>query len=126
MMSIGGLQETLQVTAQKPPVPTSSRTATPQRIKVGGNVMPAKLISRMDPVYPPDAQQEGVEGTVRIRAVVSKSGDILSPRVINTIDPRLANAALNAVAQWHYEPTRLNGEPVESLVSMDVDFKLKP
>ena len=77
------------------------------------------------PVYPPELQQLGVEGTVILRAIISKDGAVLHPQVVNSVDPRLAKAALDAVAQWQYQPTLLNGEPVETLTTIDVNFQLE-
>ena len=58
-----------------------------------------------------------MEGVVRLRAIVGKDGTLLQPRVINSIDPRLAKAALDAVANWLYQPSLLNGEPGLSCLS---------
>lgn len=123
---IGSVMEDVTVTAPgvaAPGVPHS--TANPQRIRVGGNVQPARLIQQARPAYPPDARQEGVTGIVLIRAVIPKTGDLLNPAVINTdIDPRLAKAALDAVSQWKYEPSLLNGEPVEIVTTIHLAFEL--
>ncbi|SPF48391.1 hypothetical protein SBA4_3900001 [Candidatus Sulfopaludibacter sp. SbA4] len=59
-----------------------------------------------------------------MKAIVSKSGSVLSPKVVNTVDPRLAKAALDAVSQWQYQPALLNGEPVETITTITLDFKL--
>ena len=81
---------------------------------IGGNVQSSKLVSQPRPVYPADLQQQGVTGTVIIRAVVGKDGQLLNPHVINTdVHPGLAKAALDAVGKWLYTPTLLNGQPVE-------------
>ena len=66
-----------------------------------------------------------VEGTVLIRAIISKDGNLLSPQVINTeFDSRLARLALTAVKQWRYQPSLRNGEPVEVMTTVSIDFKL--
>ena len=94
-------------------------------IRVGGNVQPARIVQQVRPDYPADLQQAGVEGTVLIRAIISKDGNLLSPQVINTeIDSRLAQLALTAVKQWRYQPSLLNGEPVEVMTTVSIDFKL--
>ena len=84
----------------------------------------AKLIRQARPVYPPELQQLGVEGTVVLSAVISKDGTVLSPAVRNTVDPRFAAAAIEAVRQWVYQPALLNGEPVETVTTITLDFQL--
>jgi TonB family protein len=124
MMELGQVQESVTVQGRRPAVAPRAAAGTPQRIRVGGSVSPVRLVHKTDPVYPADLQQLGVEGTVVIRAVISKSGAVLNPTVVNTIDSRLAQAALNAVSQWQYEPSLLNGQPVETLTMINVDFQL--
>ena len=84
----------------------------PQRIKVGGNVQSAKLVRQPRPVYPPLAKQARISGVVKLSAVISKDGTIKELQVISG-HPLLVPAALEAVKQWVYQPTLLNGEPVE-------------
>ena len=94
-------------------------------IRVGGMVQPLKLISKVSPDYPADAQADGVEGTVLLRAIVSKDGALLHvTQVNNSVDPRLVRAAMAAVPLWRYQPTLLNGEPVEVITTIDVTFRL--
>ena len=59
-----------------------------------------------------------------IRAVVSKEGKVLSPKVVNTVDERLAQLALDAFKQWRYAAALLNGQPVETLTTVTIDFTL--
>jgi protein TonB len=67
-----------------------------------------------------------VEGTVVMRAVISTAGALLNLEVVNTdVDPRLAKAALDAVGQWVYQPTLLNGQPVEVVTTITLDFRLQ-
>jgi TonB family protein len=108
-------------------VGVAPQPGAPQRIKVGGNVQPAQLIAKPEPVYPAELQQLGIEGSVVIRTIVSKTGEPTRLQVINTeIDSRLAQAALDAVRQWRYQPTLLNGEPVDIETNVTVSFKLTP
>ncbi|MCW5981408.1 MAG: TonB family protein [Bryobacteraceae bacterium] len=98
---------------------------TPQRIRVGGNVQSTKLVHMERPSYPTVAKAAGIEGMVVLEAVIGKEGSLLSLRVMNSqIDPDLARAAVEAVSQWKYQPTLLNGEPVEVIVQIDVNFTL--
>jgi len=127
-LSIGQISESVQVRGQKPPAPTPAPTplVAPQRIRVGGMVQAAKLISQVRPEYPADLQRAGVQGTIMMQAIISKTGDLLVVEVKSaSANPELANAALAAVRQWHYEPTLLNGEPVEVITTITVDFTLE-
>jgi periplasmic protein TonB len=122
---VGQMQETITVSAPRLGPASAPQTGrTPERIRVGGNVTPSRLLRQPRPVYPPELQQAGVEGVVRLRAIVGKDGLVLQPQVINSVDPRLARAALDAVAQWRYQPALLNGEPIETLTQIDVSFEL--
>ncbi len=98
-------------------------TAPTPRLRVGGVVQAAKIVHQVMPVYPPAARQARISGTVRIEAVIGRDGIIQSLQVMSG-HPWLAQAALDAVHQWVYRPTLLNGEPVEVLTQIDVNFKL--
>jgi TonB family protein len=92
-------------------------------IKMGGNVQSAKIVKRVQPVYPSEALQERIAGTVRLHVIVAKDGTIEQIEVISG-HPLLLQAALDAVRQWTYQPTLLNGEPVEVDTTIDVIFSL--
>ena len=97
------------------------------RIRVGGNVQAAKIITKVQPVYPQSAKAAGAQGTVLLHAVVSKDGRPLSLQVLNSqVNPDLARAAVEAVSQWRYQPTLLNGEPVEIDTTIQINFTLRP
>jgi TonB family protein len=98
--------------------------ATPQRIRVGGNVQEHNLISRVDPVYPTLALQARIQGTVRFSAIVGKDGRIVNLQLVSG-HPLLVAAAQEAARQWVYKPTLLNGEPVEVVTQLDVNFQLQ-
>ena len=94
---------------------------------IGGNVEFSKLITKVQPIYPASAKAAGVQGTVLLHAIVSKDGRPLALQVLNSqVNPDLARAAVEAVIQWRYEPTLLNGEPVEIDTTIQVNFKLLP
>jgi len=109
-------------TPQPPPLQTSKSTP-PQRIRQGGWVIAAKLIFQPKPEYPELARLARVEGDVEFEAVISKDGTIEQLKVLRG-HPLLVNAALEAVRQWRYQPTLLNGEPVEVVTEITVNFKL--
>jgi protein TonB len=90
---------------------------------VGGNVQSAKLIRGPKPVYPPLAKQARIQGTVRLNAIIGKDGTIQNLTAASG-HPLLVPAAMDAVKQWLYQPTLLNGEPVEVVTVIDVNFTL--
>jgi len=96
-------------------------SAPPMRVRIGGNVLSAKLINRVDPKYPEEASKQGIQGTVRLHVVVGKDGSVQQMDVVSG-DPLLAQAAMDAVKQWRYQPTLLNGEPVEVDTQVEVFF----
>jgi protein TonB len=81
------------------------------------------LINRVQPSYPPLARQTRISGTVRLHAIISKAGTVQQLEVMSG-HPLLVQAALDAVRQWKYRPTTLNGEPVEVDTTIDVIFSL--
>jgi protein TonB len=95
----------------------------PGRITIGGNVQQAKLISQPRPVYPPLAKQARISGVVHLAAVISKDGQVINLQVISG-HPLLIPSALEAVQQWIYQKTLLNGEPVEVSTQIDVNYTL--
>jgi periplasmic protein TonB len=103
--------------APPPPKPAQSR------IRQGGAVTAASLINRVQPNYPPLARQTRISGTVRLHAIISKDGTVQQLEVLSG-HPLLVQAALDAVRQWRYRPTTLNGEPVEVDTTIDVIFSL--
>jgi protein TonB len=101
----------------------STLASTPSRIRVGDNVIAANLIYKVQPVYPQLAKQARVQGTVRFTAIIGKDGHILNLQLISG-HPLLVQPAQDAVKQWIYKPTLLNGEPVEVVTQIDVSFTL--
>jgi len=95
----------------------------PKRIVVGGNVQRARLVHQPKPIYPPLAKQARIQGTVRLQATISRDGTIQELQVISG-HPLLVQSALDAVRQWRYQPTLLNGVPVEVSTTIDVVFTL--
>jgi periplasmic protein TonB len=93
------------------------------RIKVGGMVQDALLINKVLPIYPPLAVQTRTSGTVRFTAVISREGAVTNLSLVSG-HPLLVQAATNAVRQWRYRPTYLNGETVEVITTIDVHFIL--
>lgn len=92
-------------------------------VKMSEGVVQAQLISRIEPRYPSLAVQIHLEGAVRLHAIIDRDGRIASLEMISG-HPLLVQAALEAVRQWRYRPTMLNGEPVEVETSITVNFHL--
>lgn len=108
--------------AEPPPAKEKEKRAT-QPLPVGGKVQEAKLLQRVLPVYPSLAKQMRIQGTVNLRSIIAKDGTVQYLEVLEG-HPFLAKAALEAVRQWRYQPTLLNGEPVEVVTTIAVNFRL--
>lgn len=109
--------------APKPVIPPSPKPLASAQLRVGGDVAAAKLIYGPAPTYPRIAVAARSQGTVRLEAVIATDGKIRNLRVVSG-PPLLMNAALEAVQQWRYHPTLLNGVAVEVLTEIDVNFAL--
>jgi TonB family protein len=96
---------------------------SPKRIRVGGNAQAANLIQKVIPPYPAESKANRVQGTVRFTVIIGKDGTVKSVALVSG-DPVLAQAAKDAVQKWVYRPTLLNGDPVEVMTQVDVNFTL--
>jgi periplasmic protein TonB len=92
-------------------------------LRVGGNIKTPVKIYDVKPVYPPVAQAAGVSGVVIIEARIGTDGGIEDARILRSI-PLLDEAALDAVKQWRFTPTLLNGQAVPIVMTMTVNFTL--
>jgi TonB family protein len=108
-----------------PPPPAGADATSPARVRVGANVQQTMLISQPHPVYPPEAKQARIQGVVKLSATIAKDGTVQNLEVLSG-HPLLIPAALEAVKQWVYKPTLLNGQPVEVVTQIDVTFTLAP
>jgi protein TonB len=114
---LGGLGADATGVAPPPPPPRITRT------KVGGQVQEAKILARPNPLYPPLARQARIQGKVQLHAIIDKEGRVSELQVVSG-HPLLVKSALDAVQNWRYQPTILNGEPVEVDTTIDVNFVL--
>jgi protein TonB len=87
------------------------------------NLQIGELTKLVEPVYPPDARQARLEGTVKLHVVVGADGEVQSFRTVSGPEP-LAQAAMTAVREWHYRPTLLNGKAVETQEDVTFVFRL--
>ena len=104
-------------------VPLPPPSGAIKRITVGGNVQQAMLIQQEAPVYPPLAKQARIQGVVRFTVLIEPDGSVSKADLIAG-HPLLVQAATDAVRQWRYKPTLLNGEPVQVVTQVDVNFNL--
>lgn len=111
---LGGLPRTVRPPAPKPLRP----------IRIGGNVKPPRLIYGPSPVYPTIAKIARIQGDVIIDAVIDTRGRVVQMHFLSG-PALLINAAMNAVSQWKYQPTLLNGEPVAVEFRVTVQFQLE-
>lgn len=105
---------------------TGSPQAAPspyRQIRLGATVQSAKILNRVQPIYPEEARKARIQGTVRLHVIIQKDGTLRGVEVVSG-HPLLTESALTAVKQWRYEPTVLNGEPVEVDTTIDVSFVL--
>jgi len=90
---------------------------------VGGAIKPPVKTRDVAPIYPSIAQSARVQGVVIIEATIGPDGTVQNARVLRSI-PLLDNAALDAVRQWVFTPTLLNGSPVPVIMTVTVNFQL--
>jgi len=91
--------------------------------KIGGNVKEPKLIASVPPAYPLTARSSGVQGDVVIETTIDKTGSVVRTHVISG-PAMLRPSALEALKHWKYEPSRLDGEPVEVQMQVTIRFRL--
>jgi TonB family protein len=99
----------------------SEKASGPQRIRVSSTVQSAKLVRQPAPIYPQEAKEAGISGHVILNIVVGKDGTVQDVSLVSG-HPLLVPAAKDAVKQWTYQPTLLNGEPVEVVTQVEVNF----
>jgi protein TonB len=119
----GGLGQWLRTpTSATAPAPKEV-PVPPMRVRRGGEVQQADLIYAPKPAYPVLAKSSRIQGAVVMDAIISKDGTV-DNLVVKSGHPLLIQAAMDAVRQWRYRPTLLNGEPVEVITTITVNFTL--
>lgn len=123
-LQVGEVQETVTVRASH--AAPSHEAASRQAVRVGGNVKPPLKIKDVRPTYPDSMREAGLTGVVPLQAIIGRDGIVSSVRVLSAqIHPDLAGAAIDAVRQWRFTPTLLNGQPVEVVMTVSVRFDLE-
>jgi TonB family protein len=122
-LQVGMLQETVTVIDRRPSgVPPQSTTPAP----VGGNIRTPRKTVDIRPGYPEALRAAGIEGVVPIGAVIGADGSVVSVRVLSSrAHPDLTKSAVDAVRQWRFTPTLLNGEAIEVYMTVTVRFSLE-
>lgn len=123
-LQVGTVQETITVRDQRPSGTPASADRAP--VRIGGNVRPPRKLVDVRPIYPQEMREAGLEGVVSLSALIGTDGVVHSVRVNGArVHPELAKSAADAVRQWQFSPTLLNGEAVEVLMSVAVRFSLQ-
>ncbi|MCC7043823.1 MAG: TonB family protein [Acidobacteria bacterium] len=110
-----------------PPVVEATQVApqAPAPIRVGGDIREPRKIKDVRPVYPEAARAAGISGVVILEATIDPEGMPVNIKILRSI-PDLDQAAINAVREWRYQPTLLNGVPVAVMMTVTVNFALQP
>ena len=119
---ISELGGSIRVAPPAPP-PAVEPEAPPPLIRVSSEVQAARIVRKVVPIYPPLARTARISGIVRLQAIIAADGSIAELNVISG-HPMLIAAAVDAVKQWRYHPTVLNGMPVPVNTQIDVNFTL--
>jgi protein TonB len=119
---VGGVAGGISGGIPEPPPPPPPPPAAP--VRVGGNIKPPAKVKHVNPTYPPIAQSARVQGVVIIEATIGPDGAVKDARVLRSI-PLLDASALEAVRQWQFTPTLLNGVPVPVIMTVTVQFTLQ-
>jgi periplasmic protein TonB len=118
---IGGVIGGVNTKVVAPLAPKSTGPKAP--VRVGGRVREPRLITRVDPTYPPLARQTHMQGVVIIDAILDEQGNVMEAKIVSG-PPLLIQSALDAVKKWKYEPTYLNDQPVPVQLNVTVTFRL--
>ncbi len=124
LLSVGGVATAMEVVSDRLPPEEPVESSEPDRLRVTAGVSPGRLITMVRPDYPPQLRADGVEGTVALEGMIGADGVITGLRVVSTDHADLAMAALDAVREWRYEPSRLNNVPVAVATTVSFTFRL--
>jgi len=122
----------IRITPDPPPQPATKPPARPQRTRIGNGdvagstVIPPRVIESKPPIYTDEATLARIEGTVTLEAAVDVRGGIKILRVVNGLGYGLDERAIGAALDWKFEPGTRNGVPVDTIMQLDVEFKLPP
>jgi TonB family protein len=107
-----------------PPPPGAKELSEPGAVRVGGDIRPPTKVVNVSPVYPPEARDARIQGVVILDILVAEDGRVEKAKVLRSI-PQLDQAAVDAVTQWAFTPTLLNGVPKKVIMTVTVNFTLQ-
>src|SRR5436309_3834877 len=114
---VGGVVGGVITEAPPPPKPDAP-------LRVGGDVKAPVAINKVDPVYPEVARKARISGIVIVECTISRAGDVTDIHVLKPLPFGLDQAAVDAVKRWKFKPGTLNGQPVDVIFNLTVNFKL--
>jgi len=120
--AVAGKEKAEAVAAKEKADAAARAKARVAPLRIGGKIHAPTKIKDVKPVYPAIAQSARVAGAVTIEATIGPDGKVIDAKVVRSI-PMLDQAALDAVRQWEYTPTLLNGVPVPVLVTVTINFR---
>ncbi|HEY2460723.1 MAG TPA: energy transducer TonB [Candidatus Acidoferrum sp.] len=109
--------------APRPEEKTPAAKPRVPRIHIGGNAAVKLLSKKVSPVYPFEARQGRIQGTVRLHVIIGTDGGVVSAEVVSG-HPLLTESSIHAVRQWQYKPSLFNGEPAEVDTTVDIIYSL--
>lgn len=98
--------------------------SNPKRIRLGGDAQATRLVHQIRPTYPPEAKRSRTQGKVALEVVILRDGTVGDIQLVASPHEALTRSAVDAVRQWTYRPTLLNGQPIEVLTRVDVNYTL--
>jgi TonB family protein len=106
------------------PRPVPLATTREGVLRVGGDVKAPKVIKRVEPVYTEEARKARITGIVIVEAVIDKTGAVRETQVLKGLPNGLSEAALDAIKQWTFEPATKDGQPVDVIFNLTMNFQL--
>jgi protein TonB len=107
-----------------PPPPGAKELSDPGAVRVGGNIRPPTKVTNVNAVYPPEAKDARVQGVVILDILIGEDGRVENAKILRSI-PMLDQAAIDAVTQWVFTPTTVNGEAKKVIMTVTVNFTLQ-
>jgi TonB family protein len=107
-----------------PPPPGAKELSDPAAVRVGGSIRPPARITHVNPVYPPEARDARVQGVVILDILIGEDGSVEKAKILRSI-PMLDQAAIDAVTQWVFTRTTVNGEAKKVIMTVTVNFTLQ-